>query len=520
MHSRERVVLGLFAGISVLMILLLGSPLGGDGALSARNFCPLLGALIGGVLVLVCTNRPNNWKGNGETWLKNERLAWNLIGLGLIAWCIGETIWRYYRAVGLNPFPSLADLGYSWYPPLVFIGLLLLPSSQSAQKQRFLAMDSLISVGALLSIAWFLLLGSLAQTPNESILAKTLGLYYPTTDALLLSCTVFLVLRGSNQSAARRLSLFIAGIGLLILTASDFSFNVQSSLQTYMEGTWADLGWPLGFMTIGLAAYVRCFWPITTVQQQPQTSSKHQGFGFAQAVPYFLLAVLFLLLVFNILSKDATQESIRLVLVIATMIVLGLVLVRQVLTMQENTQLVQAQQVLIQEMEGINQSIAERNAAFETGITHLKDIQTRLANGDVHARAYIATGELWTLANGLNLMADRMMRSDRNQKDAQNITKAISEFSQALVQMKSGNPLILPVSCLHIPEMHHLFQVMGLKPEKETTTHSAPPQAGVPPLYPYQNTFTPFSSPRQSPTSSGDLWKSPSERSQRRSGTP
>lgn len=517
MHLRERVVLGLFAGISVLMVLLLGSPLGGAGALSIRNFCPLVGAFIGGVLVLICTNRPNNWQGNGETWLKNERLAWNLIGLGLVAWCVGETIWRYYRALGLNPFPSWADAGYSSYPPLVFIGLLFLPSSQSsAQKQRFLVMDSLISVGALLSIAWFLLLGSLAQTPNESMLAKTLGLYYPTTDTLLLSCTVFLLLRGSNQSIVRRISLLIAGVGLLILTASDFSFNVQSNLGTYMEGTWADLGWPLGFMTIGLAAYVRFFWPVTEVKQQQNLGNKRLQFGFTQAVPYFLLAVLFVLLVYNILSKDPTQESIRLVLVIATMLVLGLVLVRQVLTMQENVLLMQEQQSMILEMEGINQSIAERNAAFEAGITHLKDIQTRLANGDVHARAYIANGELWTLANGLNLMADRMMRSDRNQKDAQSITKAISEFSQALVRMKNGNPLVLPVSCLHIPEMHHLFQIMGLKPGSETAAHVVSPQAGTSPLSPYQNAATPFSSQRQS-SPSGQLRK---EHQQRRSSTP
>ncbi len=511
MHLRERigVVLALFAGISILMILLLGTPLGGEGSLSVRNFVPLAGAFVGGVLVLICTNSIHRQRSNGEMWFKNEKLAWNLMGLGLIAWFIGEAIWRYYRAVGLTPFPSWADLGYASYPPLVFVGLILLPSSQSLQKRTFLILDSLISVGALLSIAWFFLLGSLAQTPNESLLAKTLGLYYPITDAILLSCVIFLLLRGSSQfSSAHRISLLVVGIGLLILTASDFNFNVQSNLNAYTEGTWADLGWPLGMMTIGLAAYLRRFWPTTNVQQQQQDlSSKQLRFGFAQAVPYLLLVTLFILLVVNILSKDPIQASIRTVLVIATMIVLGLVLVRQLLTMQENARLVQEQDKMIQEMETMNQSIAEHNTLLETGITHLKDIQTRLANGDVRARAYIANGELWPLAHGLNLMADRMMRSDRGQMDAQSIVKAIREFSQALERVKKGNPLILPASCLHIPEMHRLFLVLGLKAETEPI-HFVPPQPGLPPLSPFQNTAASFSSRRPPSTLSGKLGKS------------
>jgi len=504
MHVRERVVLVLFAGVSILMVLLLGTPLGGQGALSPRNFCPLVGAIIGGALVLICTNRTSHQGEDEETWLKNERLAWNLIGLGLVAWAIGEAFWRYYRALGLNPFPSLADFGYSCYPPLVFAGLILLPSAQSTQKRRFLVLDSLISVGALLSIAWFLLLGSLAQTPSESIIAKLLGLYYPMTDAILLSCTLFLLLRGSNQSSARRLSLLVAGIGLFILTVSDFNFNIQSALGTYVEGTWTDLGWPLGIMTLGLSSYVRCFWPMK-VRQKLDAGSRQLQFGAAQTIPYVLLVALFVMLVFNVLSHDPTQESIRVVLVVATMMVLAMVLARQILTMRENARLAQEQRKMIQKTEQTNQQIAEQNASLEAGITHLKDIQTRLANGDVRARAYIANGELWPLANGLNIMADRMMRSDRNQRDAQTLIRAISELTQALERMKNGSPLVIPVSCLQIPELHRLLLVLGLKTEAETTHFASPPQAGIPPLNTLPTTPSPFGSHRKSSMSSGKL---------------
>src|SRR5262249_4276045 len=158
----------------------------------------------GGTLILVSVRRTIRQGDNAEPWLRNERLAWTLIGLGCIGWAFGECFWRYYQAAGETTFPSLADIGYTSLPPLVFAGLILQPSRTEDEKRKFVLLDSLIVVGSLLSIAWFLLLGSLAQTPSQTLLAKVVGLYYPTADTALVSCTVFLLLRGSADSSARR----------------------------------------------------------------------------------------------------------------------------------------------------------------------------------------------------------------------------------------------------------------------------------------------------------------------------
>src|SRR5579884_2342558 len=177
-------------------------------------------------------------------------------------WGIGECFWRYFLSQGLQPFPSLADIGYSSLPPLVFLGLLLQPNSGTTRKRVLVLLDSLISMGAILAIAWFLLLGSLAQAPGEADLAKFLGLYYPITDMALLSCVIFLILRGQGrvyEANARRLSLLLIGVGVCVFAVSDFNYNIQNNMQTYVDGTWADLGWPLGLMIIGLAAHLRRF---------------------------------------------------------------------------------------------------------------------------------------------------------------------------------------------------------------------------------------------------------------------
>src|SRR5258706_13747195 len=121
-------------------------------------------------------------------------------------------------------------------------------------------------MGSILAVAWYLLLGSLAQAPGEANFAKFLGLYYPISDTALLSCVVFLPLRGQGQAyeaAARRAGLLVVGLGLCFFVTSDFIFNIQNNAGTYVEATWIDMGWPLGLMTIGLAAFLRRYLPAT-----------------------------------------------------------------------------------------------------------------------------------------------------------------------------------------------------------------------------------------------------------------
>src|SRR6202043_3321421 len=268
---------------------------------------------------------------NAEPWIAREKLGWLLIGLGVVLWGMGETFWRYYVSIGQTPFPSAADIGYFLFPLFIFTGLLLQPPSESGSKRLLVLMDSLISMGSILAIAWYLLLGSLAQAPGEANLAKFLGLYYPVADTALLSCVIFLLLRGQGrtyQATARRAGLLVIGLGLCFFVFSDFIFNVQNNAGTYVEATWIDLGWPLGMMTIGIAAYLRRFLPVTppeVIEERMERYNERVVFGFSRFVPYILLSLLFLSLTFNVLSSDSGQIANRAVLLFATIGVVALV---------------------------------------------------------------------------------------------------------------------------------------------------------------------------------------------------
>ena len=513
MKLTSRLLINIVIGIGAAMIIIVTFRPGGLFALRVGQFSPLFGAFVGGGLVLACTGL--SWrvkKDSDEHWTRSERISWLLIGSGVIAWGIGDSLWRYYVSLGDAPFPSPADVGYVIFPLLVFVGLLLQPQSNIQKKRSLLIMDSLIATGAILAIAWYLLLGSLAQATTEASLGKFLGLYYPASDIVLLSCIAIFLLRNqsdSQYSQARRSGLLLVGLGLCFFITSDFIFNIQQNAGTYTEATWIDLGWPLGMMTIGIGACVRRF-PFALTQFMPgkraNRSVQLSGIPLAQYMPYILVGWLFLALLGNELSKDNNQQAIRPVLLIATLIVVSLVIARQIITMQENTQLLRKHMKDLEELtlthqqvETQSRQITEQNMEMERGIDHLKDVQANLANGNLQARATLTHGVLWPLAANLNLMAERLARSGHDWQYSQRLRKALGDLSNTI---QHGNSSLIPISCYEFPEINQLIAALQSQganftaPSGNRQNWVYPPQASTTPLPP-QNIYPRFPRPPQ-----------------------
>ncbi len=479
MSRNIRSVIASVAVVAAIMALILGFHIGGQTALRVGLYSQLIGAFIGGCLTIVSANYPTRQRADTERWLGNERLAWTFIGAGCVMWGIGECFWRYFLAQGLNPFPSLADLGYSSLPPLIFVGLVLQPSSGIRHGRLLILLDSLISMGAILAITWFLLLGTLSQTPFLADLGKFLSLWYPTSDMALLSCVVFLLIRGQGpvyQATARRVSLVMLGVGLGIFALSDFIFNIQQNAGTYVDGTWVDLGWPYGMMIIGIAAHLRSFLPSTpneVLKQRIDRRAERSSFGPVQSIPYVLLATLFIVLAFNVLSNDPNQRSIRLVLVVTTLAVIVLVIIRQILTQLDNERLTRQQAIALDNLETANnqveeqaQIIAERNAVLEKDVAYLKEVHTRLANGHLRTRARLTrltSSDLVPLASSFNLMAERLIHFEYNEQKMQSIGKALEDATIALERYRMGKRFIVPPSCAKSPEICRLLLAAGFQ---------------------------------------------------------
>ncbi|MBO0782303.1 MAG: hypothetical protein J2P37_26080, partial [Ktedonobacteraceae bacterium] len=466
MGTLARAVLASVVGVGILITCSVLFHLGG----TLWQFSTLISAMTGGALTLFSAITLPRSDEKVEPWLGRERLAWILIGCGLIVWGCGESIWRYYTSVSQSPFPSLADIGYASLPPLVFMGLLVQPSTGIGSRRILTLIDSLITMCAMLSIGWYLLLGSLALSSNQDVLAKFLGLYYPSADIGMLSCVILLLFRGQGslyQATARRVSLIFVGIGLAFFASSDFVFNLQQGIGTYVDGTWVDIGWPIGMLVIGIAAHLRRYLPLTPVDMVERRLRRREAqatFGMAQILTYSILAILLVVLILNVYSSDAMQLAIRPVLALATVAVVGLVVLRHLLTVYENIQLTQRQKNALERLEAANRRIedqarmiAERNAELERGILHLKDVQARLANGNLRARARLAGGELLPLAVSLNLMAERLAHLEQADSYAQHLNVAIQQTTAAVERHRKGAPFSLPASCKTFPDLNRLL---------------------------------------------------------------
>ena len=182
--------------------------------------------------------------------VRTERAPWLLIGLGLLGWALGDIYWTTTLSGDANaPFPSLADLGYLSFYPLVLLGLALL---MRTRLRRALWLDGLIVALAVTAIGVEVLLELVLNNADAAGLSLAASIAYPIGDILVLSfASALLVLSGRVPS--RAWVLIVGGVAATAFADAIYSFAAYSG--TYAEGGWIDLLWPLSAALIALAAW-------------------------------------------------------------------------------------------------------------------------------------------------------------------------------------------------------------------------------------------------------------------------
>ncbi|MDH3398928.1 MAG: hypothetical protein OEM81_14015, partial [Acidimicrobiia bacterium] len=138
-----------------------------------------------------------------------SRVAWLVIGAGVLAWGIGEIVWVYYEAI-LEvevPYPGWADFFYIAGYPLVFVGMLLLPHVKPRRLERIrLLMDALAGSIAVGAIMWVAYLGDqIYLDPEIGFLEQFINIMYPLGDLFLLIGLMILAMRRSSLRFDARL---------------------------------------------------------------------------------------------------------------------------------------------------------------------------------------------------------------------------------------------------------------------------------------------------------------------------
>jgi diguanylate cyclase (GGDEF)-like protein len=333
---------------------------------------------VGPLLVLpLCVRgapRPRGLRGGGAGAARWVPL---LLGLGVLTDTIGQSIWTYYEQIlhHPTPFPSWDDVAYLSTYPLLLLGLLLLPARPlSAAGRVRLALDGLMLMTAVVTFSWYFILGPILRQGSETLLAKSVGTAYPLCDLVLIFCLFLLATRSTD--AALHMPLRLLASGLLIIVAADSIFDYQTLHGTYATGELIDVGWPLGDMLIGLAAYgVRCGLARAPVQRRPEDMSAHVASARASPLwqamlPYALVPAVGALALVTWHTRGAA--ALKAGVYLGGAVLVALVLLRQVLALLENRRLYRYLHAAYTQLDAAYHQVESKNSALAEANTRLQ----------------------------------------------------------------------------------------------------------------------------------------------------
>jgi len=184
-----------------------------------------------------------------------ERLAWLLIGAGVLAWSLGEV---HYTAVlwdaEVIAIPSPADIGYLLLPPLALAGIVLLLRARARAVPRTLLVDGVIAALAVAALSAALVFETVLENVEGNAAAVATNLAYPLGDLVLLSLIVG-ALAGTGWRLDRTWMLLAIGVSTFWL--ADSLYLVKTADGTFVSGGPIDTGWWAGLFLVAAAAWQR-----------------------------------------------------------------------------------------------------------------------------------------------------------------------------------------------------------------------------------------------------------------------
>ena len=174
------------------------------------------------------------------------------VGLGLLAWALGDLAWTIQSRGGASPpSPSVADACYLLFYPLAYLGIMLLIRGEVRSFRASTWLDGLVAgLGAAALCAAFVI-DPILSSATGSAAAVTVDLAYPIGDLLLLTLAVGALVIVPGWP--RRLLLLTAGC--LVMAVGDTVFLFQSDAGSYRPGTPLDATWVVALLLLSATVW-------------------------------------------------------------------------------------------------------------------------------------------------------------------------------------------------------------------------------------------------------------------------
>ncbi len=186
---------------------------------------------------------------------REDRAAWALMTVGLVAWTAGDLTWTLWLDNVANPpYPSLADVFYLTMYPAVYAALMLLIRSRLRNAGAAQWLDGGVVGLALASLAAALVFDAVVASSPTDFIAELVNVAYPIGDFILLMC-VAVAYSLANWRPGR--AWLLLGAGITVTAVADIVFTYQSAKGTYATGTLLDVMWPASMCLFAVSAWAR-----------------------------------------------------------------------------------------------------------------------------------------------------------------------------------------------------------------------------------------------------------------------
>jgi diguanylate cyclase (GGDEF)-like protein len=318
--------------------------------------------LVSDLLVAVCSGLGSVW----ALWGYRERkaiqaarggsrgtLSPNLLSCGLLSYFIGGCVLCVYRFVlHTKPDSSCADLFLLAGATLSVAGLLCFPGRRlSGVVRARVFVDSLMIMTALVTFSWFFTLGPTVLDTQNTPLGKALNAIYPMMDLVMMFCVIAVSSHASDSGLRRARNLLCGAIVCIVV--ADGAFLYLSNHGLFTSGSPFDAGWMVASLLSGqgILALRNHRAHAAELSTDQDADRQRPAALWRSLLPYALVPAVGALVVH--VWRAQVHPGLALGVYIGGAVLIGLILVRQVFAIVENSRLYSYLQEAYRELQAL-----------------------------------------------------------------------------------------------------------------------------------------------------------------------
>ena len=258
------------------------------------------------------------------------RRTWRFLAAALVTYIIGNLIDAFLRIADLTPFPSLADVAYLAFFPILFAGFTVAVRASSLRVSwGRLLLDSMILVLGFGTFFWFFVISPAAAANEEEFARFVLTQVYIALDCLMLMAIGVLLMNATSCPLRRTtLLLLTGGFGLMFL--ADIVWATAVVTDNYFPGNFSDVLYLACYIGLAGAAQVQI-----RDRSRPERQKAASGGALTQGVAYAGLGLSFFVLVYFAAGDGRSPVT---VMTISIFVLAILVMARQSVILRDDAQ--------------------------------------------------------------------------------------------------------------------------------------------------------------------------------------